>query len=112
MAVLKPKRGEVWWVNFDPGIGTEVQKMRPAVIVSNNSANTYLTRVQVVPFTSNTINVYPSECVVSLKGKLCKAMSDQIKTVSTERCTTRIGSLSLLDMQAVEMVIKLQLGLD
>lgn len=38
-------RGEVWWVNFDPSVGSEVQKQRPAVIVSNNSANKNLERV-------------------------------------------------------------------
>ena len=42
-------RGEVWWVNFDPSIGGEIQKRRPAIIVSNDVANRHLNRVQVVP---------------------------------------------------------------
>ncbi len=46
-------RGEVWWVNFDPCVGSEVQKQRPAVIISNNIANKNLERVVVVPLTSN-----------------------------------------------------------
>lgn len=42
------KRGEIWWVNFDPAIGQEVQKSRPSVIVSNNKSNKALKRYQVV----------------------------------------------------------------
>lgn len=111
MAVLKPKRGEVWWFNFDPSRGSEVQKKRPAIVVSNDSSNKYLSRVQVVPLTSSIEKVYPSECCVEVKKQSCKAMADQIKTVSLESCGERIATLSDTDMQAVELVLKLQLGL-
>ena len=60
------KRGEVWWVEFDPSVGTEIKKTRPAVIVSNDAANRNLNRVVVVPLTSNTGKAYPGEAVVSI----------------------------------------------
>jgi mRNA interferase MazF len=60
------KRGEVWWVEFDPAVGSEIRKTRPAVIVSNDAANRHLARVVVVPVTSNTAKVYPAEAVVTL----------------------------------------------
>jgi mRNA interferase MazF len=50
--MLLMKRGVVWWVNFEPALGSEIRKKRPAVIVSNDVANTMMSRVQVVPVTS------------------------------------------------------------
>ncbi len=54
-------RGEVRWVNFDPSVGGEIRKQRPAIILSNDAANKYSNRVQVVPLTSNVGRVYPSK---------------------------------------------------
>ena len=105
------KRGEVWWVNFDPSIGTETRKIRPAIIVSNNSANTHLNRVQVVPLTSNIGRCYPSEALVVLNGSENKAMADQLATVDKQRLQKSVGTISNKDMKLVERAIKVQLGL-
>jgi mRNA interferase MazF len=105
------KRGEVWWVNFDPSIGGEIKKKRPSVIVSNDASNKFLNRVQVVPLTSKTGRLYPSEAPVVFDGKDSKAMADQLATVSKSRLFSRSGVLSQDDMAKIEGAIKTQLDM-
>ena len=105
------RRAEVWWVSFEPSVGGEVRKKRPAVIISNDAANRYLNRVQVVPMTSRTNRVYPSEALVRVNRRQSKAMADQLTTVSKERLMNRMGRLSAPDMSKVEHALMVQLGL-
>lgn len=105
------QRGEVWWVEFDPAVGSEIRKTRPGIIVSNNSANRNLSRVIVVPLTSNTEQVYPGEARVSVAGSSSKAMADQIMTADKARLKSRIDELSKADMLAVEHAMRVQLAL-
>jgi mRNA interferase MazF len=104
-------RGDVWWVNFEPSIGGEIRKKRPAIIISNNAANKFLNRVQVIPITSNTDRLFPSEAYVTVAGKKGKAMADQLATVSKQRLSKRIGSVSDDEMDMVVEAIKTQLDL-
>jgi mRNA interferase MazF len=105
------KRGEVWWVAFDPAVGSEVHKTRPAVIVSNDAANRNLARVVVVPLTSNTDRLYPGEALVTIDGKGGKVMADQIMAADKTRLTSRIGAIDKADMTKVEGAILVHLGL-
>ena len=105
------QRGDVWWVDFDPSIGGEIQKRRLSVIVSNDASNKHLNRIQVVPITSNVDRLYPSEAYVEINGVPHKAMADQVATVSKRRVLNRMGRVSPADMREIERAIKVQLGL-
>ena len=104
-------RGEVWLVDFEPPVGGEIRKTRPAVIISNDVSNKHLNRVQLIPLTSKVDRVYPSEALVTLNGKLSKAMADQLTTAGKQRLMSLVGKLSKDDMFQVERVIGIQLGL-
>lgn len=104
-------RGEVFWVDFGPTIGGEIQKRRPAIIVSNDVSNRVLNRVQVVPLTSVVSRVSRGEALVALNGEPRKALASQLTTAAKERLLNRAGRLSLADLQRVEAALRIQLAL-
>ncbi len=105
------KRGEVWWVEFDPAVGSEIRKTRPAVIISNDAANRNLSRVIVVALSSNTQRLFPGSALVTVGNSQSKAMADQMMTADKLRLKSKLGELSKVDMQAVEEAVRVQLGL-
>jgi mRNA interferase MazF len=105
------ERGDVYWVAFDPSVGGEIQKTRPAVVISNNAANLVMNRVQVVPITSKTERLYPGDAYIEVNGEKRKAMASQLATASKLRFRDKLGSVRPEDMVRVEAAIGLQLGL-
>ncbi len=106
------RRGEVYWVRFDPGEGVEIRKTRAAIVVSNDAANRHLRSVTVVPLSSNIKRVSPSQVLVELRARSSKAMADQIRTVDGSRLVgRRIGVLSGIAMTELERVMRIHLAL-
>lgn len=98
-------------MEFDPVVGSEIRKTRPAIIVSNDAANRNLARVVIVPLTSNTARIYPGEALVTVAGQPGKAMADQIMAADKARLKGALGSLSAEDLAMVEEAIRLHLGM-
>ena len=74
-----PKRGDVFWVCLDPVIGSEINKKRPCLVVSNNLGNEFSSRVVVAPITSSVREVYPFEVKITLENREGKILLDQIR---------------------------------
>ena len=108
----KIKRGDIYWINLDPAIGSEVQKTRPGVIVSNNIQNEVSSRIIVVPITSNINHIYPFELEISVMAKPAKAMADQLRSLDKQRLQAFIGQLTKPELISLEKVLKLVLSLE
>jgi mRNA interferase MazF len=113
-------RGEIWQVDFDPARGSEANKQRPVVIVSNNRANAAAARlgrgvVTVVPVTSNIANLYPFQVLLAAaKTGLAvdsKAQVEQIRSVATQRLRRRIGQVSPDKLAQLDQAMRLHLEL-
>ena len=88
------KRGEVYWVNLDPTIGTEIRKTRPALIISPDDMNAALPRVIIAPLTSHG---QPLGCRPELMfdGKQARILLDQIRTIDKQRLAGKLGKIEL-----------------
>jgi mRNA interferase MazF len=105
------RRGEVYWVALDPTVGGEINKTRPAIILSNDVANRVLNRVVMVPLTTSTQRLLPGEALVTLRGQPQKALGSQIRTISKLRIGKHAGTLSPDDLHGVEEAVLFQLGI-
>ena len=114
------RRGEIRWVDLDPVRGAESSKRRPAVIVSNDGANTSANRlgrgvVTVVPVTSNTERIYSFQVLLTAEStglpEDSKAQAEQIRSVAVERIGRRVGLVSGVDLSALDEALRLHLAL-
>lgn len=114
------RRGELRWVDLDPARANESDKRRPAVIVSNDGANTTASRlgrgvVTVVPVTSNTERLYPFQVLLDAAAtglvRDSKAQAEQVRSVSVERVGDLIASLDADIVRALDDALRLHLEL-
>lgn len=106
-----PKRGEIYWANLDPTIGTEIGKKRPAVILSNDVSNVIASRVIVAPLTSNATKIFPFEVPINLKGKNGKILLDQIRSIDKLRINDKISACDDVTLELIAEALKIALAL-
>lgn len=111
-----PRRGEVYWVDLDPTLGSEIAKTRPCLIISNDIGNQHSARVIVAAISSGgTRRVYPFEVLVERgEGGIAersKILLDQVRSIDKSRIGRRIGELSPTVMDAVDAALRLSLAL-
>lgn len=114
------RRGDVVWVDLDPARGSEANKRRPAVVVSNDGANRTAEQlgrgvVTVVPVTTNTSKVFPFQVLLPARrcqlARTSKAQAEQIRSVAVERIGKVAGRLPPDILQQLDAAIRLHLGL-
>ena len=113
-------RGDVRAVDLDPAQPGEANKRRPAVIVSNDGANASASRlgrgvVTVVPLTSNTERVFPFQVFIPAQAsglpRDSKAQAEQVRAVSMQRVSEKLGTLPMNLMEQVDEALRLHLAL-
>jgi len=96
------RRGEVWWVDLDPTRGSEVRRVRPAVVLTANALNRARRTVVVVPLSTGPVPRPPIVVATPSAGAESVAVCDQLRAVDKVRLTQRKGQLDAADLRAVE----------
>ncbi len=103
------KRFDIYWVNLDPTVGSEIQKTRPCIIISPDEMNKTLNTIIVVPLTSTIID-WPFRTTISVLNKTSSVACDQIRTISKERLSERIGTITSKEKEAVLDILQSIMG--
>ena len=111
------KRGEIYYANLSPTVGSEIDKRRPVLVVSNDANNRAANTVTILPITSNVTRAYPFDILLNPQdsglSKPSKIQAQQVRTISKQRITSdAVGSLSEEIMQLVNAALKLHLDVD
>ena len=108
-------RGEIYWVNLNPTIGSEIKKTRPALVISNDINNLHAQTITVLPMTTATNKVYPFDVLIKTGAygnqEPSKVKANQIRTVDKRRLGKLLGMLPADIMGQVEKALRLHLGI-
>ena len=103
---MTPLRGEVWWVELGPTIGSEIAKTRPCLILSTNLVNEHRKTVVVLPLSSTSHRKPPHYVAVQCAGRECVAVIDQVRSIAKQRLRERIGALTQDEIERVEKALR------
>lgn len=109
-------KGEIYWADLNPTVGSEISKTRPVLIVSNDTNNRHAATVSVLPITSTTEKIYPFEVFLP-KGECSlsndsKAKANQIRTIDKQRIGNKIGKIGESKLAETESAILIHLGIE
>jgi mRNA interferase MazF len=107
-----PRRGEVWWANLDPTIGSEINKTRPCLVISNSTINEHRRTVVIVPLSSSPRSAPPLMVDVTCSGQRAVAVIDQVRAVAKERLISLIEKIPAKELDSVEVALREILELD
>jgi len=102
--VTYPRRDEIWLVSLDPTLGSEIQKTRPALVVSPNEPNQYLRTVIIAPLTS-TERRYPTRVSITFQEKRGQVALDQLRAVDQQRLVRKLGAAPAKAARAVSSLL-------
>ena len=109
------KKGDLFWANLDPAIGSEISKRRPVLIVSNDVNNQYAETITVLPVTTSTEKIYPFEILINAgEGNVpekSKIKANQIRTIDKKRLFQKIGTISKSKLREAEQAILIHLDI-
>jgi mRNA interferase MazF len=114
--IVTPRRGEIYLVNFDPTVGAEIQKTRPALVIQNDIANEH-SAITIVAAISSKFdeNLYPTEVLISASSsgllKDSVVLLNQIRSIDRQRLIRRLGKASDETMNAIDRAIQISLGI-
>ncbi len=95
---------QVYWINLDPTVGSEIKKTRPCVIISPNEINSFLRTIIVAPITS-TVNNIPFRVKINLNGKTNMIALDQMRAIDRVRISSYITKLSDTSIKSIKSII-------
>lgn len=101
---MEVERFDVWLVNLDPTLGSEIQKARPCLVVSPDEMNRHIATVIVAPMTTKG-RPYPTRVACRFQGKTGQIVLDQLRTVDKTRLTKQLGRISPKTQQATLSVL-------
>ena len=105
------RRGDIWWVVLDPAQGSEIRKLRPAVVMTADALNRARRTVVIVPLSTGPEPRPPIVVATPSAGSESVAVCDQLRAVDKQRLTRACGRLSATDFGAVEEGVRRVLGL-
>ena len=105
-------KGEIYWANLSPTVGSEISKTRPVLIVSNNINNQYAATVSILPITSTTAKIYPFDEGEGNLANDSKAKANQIRTIDKQRIGDRIGKINESKLAEIENAILTHLDIE